>query len=478
MRHHSDPATFVTVNPATEEVLAEYRGHTSAEIDRALDGARGALRQWRIRGFDERAAVLRRVAAALRGDSAECSRLITTEMGKPLAEAEAEVEKCARGCEFFADNAAQMLADEVIPSSAAHSYITYEPVGVVLGIMPWNFPLWQVMRFTAPAMMVGNAVVLKHAPNVTGCALALRGLLASAGVPAGIFDILIVAPEETEHTVSRLIADGRVDAVTFTGSDRAGRAVGTAAGAAIKKAVLELGGSDPFIILADAKLETVVTQAVAARFLNAGQSCVSPKRFIVDRRLASDFTELLVEEVSALVVGDPCQEGTQVGPLARLDLLETLERQVDATAEDGAELLLGGRRMERRGFFYTPSVMANVAPGMTAAREELFGPVAVVLEAADDDEAIALANDTSYGLGASIWTADVMHAQQLAREVQSGTVFVNGMVLSDPRLPFGGTKRSGYGRELGAAGIREFSNLRTIWLGPQSDDGDAEPAGD
>jgi succinate-semialdehyde dehydrogenase/glutarate-semialdehyde dehydrogenase len=314
--------------------------------------------------------------------------------------------------------------------------------------------------------MAGNAVVLKHAPNVTACALALRDIAASAEVPSGVLDVVLVAPEDVPEVVPGLIADRRVDAVTFTGSDRAGSIVASLAGLAVKKSVLELGGSDPFIVLADADIPAVAAAASAARFLNAGQSCVSPKRFIVDGSVAAEFARLLAAAAEKIVVGDPNERETELGPLARADLLATLERQVEATVAEGAEIALGGARVPRRGFFFPPTVLTSVANDMTAAQEELFGPVACVLAADGVDDAVALANDTRYGLGASIWTADVERAEHLAHRVESGSVFVNGMVVSDPRLPIGGTKRSGYGRELGTAGIREFANLRTFWFGP------------
>lgn len=457
---------FTTVDPSTEQVLAEYHSCTASDIDEVLDRACAAQREWGARGFDARAEALRDVARSLRAEAPRYARLITQEMGKPIGEAEAEIEKSAWGCEFYAENAEEMLAGEIIESTAAQSYTVHEPIGVVLGVMPWNFPFWQVIRFAAPALMAGNAVVLKHAPNVTGCALALRMLFRALDIPEGLFEILVVAPSDVSHVVPAVIADRRVAAVTFTGSDRAGSEVGAAAGRAIKKSVLELGGSDPFIVLSDANLTEAAKGAVTARFLNAGQSCASPKRLIVDRSVLEGFVALLVDAVREIAVGDPLETSTRLGPLARADLRDAVERQVEAAVGEGARILLGGGRLDRRGFFYAPTVVTDVNERMTVAQEEVFGPVAVILAAKDERDAIELANATSYGLAASIWTNDLERAERRVREIECGCVFVNGIVASDPRLPFGGTKRSGYGRELGAAGLREFTNLRTVWVGP------------
>jgi succinate-semialdehyde dehydrogenase / glutarate-semialdehyde dehydrogenase len=457
-------SAVVTVDPATGERLAEYPAFSDAEVDAALDRAAAAQTGWAARAFAERAAVLRRTAEVLRAESEDLALLVTREMGKPLAEARAEVEKCATACEFYAEHAGDFLADEPVATNADRSWIGYEPVGVVLAVMPWNFPLWQVLRFAAPALMAGNAALLKHSPNTTGCALAVARVLRDAGAPEGLFTALVVAEPDVPAVTGRLIEDPRVGAVTITGSERAGRAVGAASGAALKRSVLELGGSDPFVVLADADLPRVAALAARGRLLNAGQSCISPKRLVVDAAVAEEFTRLLVAEVEALAVGDPQDAGTDVGPMAREDLLEGVHRQVEASVAAGARLLTGGRRLDRPGTFYAPTVLAGVRPGVPAYDEEVFGPVAAVVEVDGEDEAVRVANDTRYGLGASVWTADPDRGIAVARRIRSGAAFVNAVVASDVRMPFGGTRASGYGRELAAAGIREFVNVRTWWV--------------
>ena len=457
-------SAVVTVNPATGETLAEYPAFADAEVDAALADADAAQGAWAALPIEERAVVLRRVAAILRDEIDDLALLVTREMGKPLVEARAEVEKCATTCDFYADNAAAFLADEHIATSADRSWISYEPVGVVLAVMPWNFPLWQVLRFAAPALMAGNAALLKHSPNTTGCAVAVQRIVTAAGAPEGLFRALVVAEDDVPAVTQRLIADPRVGAVTITGSERAGRAVGAAAGDAIKKSVLELGGSDAFVVLADADLPRVAALAARGRLMNAGQSCISPKRLIVDASVAEEFTRLLVAEVEALVVGDPEAPGTHVGPMARADLRDGVHRQVEASVAAGARLLTGGRPLDNAGNFYAPTVLTDVAPGQIAYDEEIFGPVAIVIVADGDDEAVRIANDTRFGLGASVWTVDPERGIAVARRIRSGAVFVNALVASDVRMPFGGTRASGYGRELAAAGIREFVNVRTWWV--------------
>ena len=457
-------STVVTVNPATGERLAEYPVFSDAEVDAALDRAAGAQAGWAALPHSDRADVLRRAAAVLRAEVDDLALLVTREMGKPLDEARAEVEKCATACDYYAEHAGEFLADEPVDTSADRSWIGYEPVGVVLAVMPWNFPLWQVLRFAAPALMAGNAALLKHSPNTTGCAMAVQRVLTDAGAPVGLFVALVVAEPDVPAVTRRLIGDPRVGAVTITGSERAGRAVGSAAGDAIKKSVLELGGSDPFVVLADADLPRVAAMAARGRFLNAGQSCISPKRFVVDASVVEEFTRLLVAEVEALTVGDPERPGTDVGPMAREDLLEGVHRQVEASVARGARLLAGGRRLEGPGNFYAPTVLAEVAPGQPAYDEEVFGPVATVIAADSDDDAVRIANDTRFGLGASVWTRDPDRGIAVARRIRSGAVFINAVVASDVRMPFGGTRASGYGRELAAAGIREFVNVRTWWV--------------
>jgi succinate-semialdehyde dehydrogenase / glutarate-semialdehyde dehydrogenase len=454
----------VTLNPATGERLAEYPVFSDADVDTALARADEAQRVWAEVSMAERAVVLRGVATTLSTDIGELALLVTREMGKPLAESRAEVEKCAAACDYYAEHAHLFLADEPVATSADRSWIGYDPIGVVLAVMPWNFPLWQVLRFAAPALMAGNAALLKHSPNTTGCALAVQRVFTDAGAPEGLFTALVVAERDVPAVTRRLIGDSRVGAVTITGSERAGRAVGAATGDAIKKSVLELGGSDPFVVLADAELPRVAAMAARGRFLNAGQSCISPKRFVVDASVVEEFTRLLVAEVSALSVGDPEAAGTDIGPMAREDLLQGVHRQVEESVAAGARLLAGGHRLEGSGFFYAPTVLADVVPGMPAYDAEIFGPVATVIVADGDDDAVRIANDTRFGLGASVWTADPERGVAVGRGIRSGAVFVNAVVASDVRMPFGGIRASGYGRELAAAGIREFVNVRTWWV--------------
>jgi succinate-semialdehyde dehydrogenase/glutarate-semialdehyde dehydrogenase len=457
-------STITTVNPATGETLAIYRAMSDAEISAALDGAAHAQHSWAAMDFDHRAAILQRAATELRRRKDDLAVLVTREMGKPIAESEAEVEKCAVGLEYYADHAKTFLANEPCDTDADESWVSFEPVGIVLAIMPWNFPLWQVFRFAAPALMAGNATVLKHSPNTTGTALQAEALLTAAGLPIGLFTTLVVAEPDVPTVTENLIADPRVGAVTITGSERAGSAVGSVAGREIKKSVLELGGSDPFVVLADADLRTVATLAAKARFLNAGQSCISPKRFIVEESVSAEFARLLVDAVQRLKVGDPEQRDTDVGPLARADLLDATARQVDSSVAAGAKLLTGGTRLtDRPGNFYTPTVLADIGPGMAAYHDEIFGPVAAVITVTDAHHAVAVANDTRFGLGASVWGRDIDNAAAVGKRINSGACFINAVVASDVRVPFGGTKRSGYGRELACAGIREFVNVRTWW---------------
>ena len=458
--------TLRSVNPATGEELASYPEHTPGDLDAALAGADAAQRAWATTSFAERRRYLEAAARLLREGRDQFARLMTLEMGKPVAEAAAEVDKCAWSCEFYAAQAEGFLADEPVETGAFASWVAYQPLGVVLAVMPWNFPFWQVLRFAAPALMAGNGALLKHSPNVPGCALAVEELLARSGLPPGLFRTLLVADASVTEATGRLLADPRVAAVTLTGSERAGTAVGTAAGRALKKCVLELGGSDPFLVLADADLEAAAEAAARARFLNGGQSCIAAKRFIVEEPVAEEFEERFAAAVAALPVGDPLDPATRIGPLARADLLDALERQVEASVAAGATVLLGGGRLEGPGWFHAPTVLVGVTPEMPVFTEETFGPVAAVTRAADEEAAIALANDTPYGLGASIWTRDLERARRLGRRIESGSLFVNAVVASDPRLPFGGVKRSGYGRELATVGIREFTNIRTFWVQP------------
>jgi succinate-semialdehyde dehydrogenase/glutarate-semialdehyde dehydrogenase len=387
-------------------------------------------------------------------------------MGKPIREALTEVDKCAAVLDYYADSGERFLADEINDDTDAdQSWVSFDPLGVVLGIMPWNYPLWQVFRFAAPALMAGNAVLLKHAANTTGCALAIQRVLIDAGLPPGVLTALVIAEEDVPSATAQLVADPRIAAVTLTGSERAGSAVAAIAGREIKKCVLELGGSDPFIVLADADLERVAAHAVRARFLNAGQSCISPKRLIVEQPVAKQFTRLVVEAAERLKTGDPEKPDSDIGPLARRDLRDAFARQVQSSVEAGAVVLAGGYvPSDCAGNYYLPTVLGGVRPGMPAYDEEMFGPVASIITVNDVDRAVAIANDTPSGLGASVWSSDLRIARSVGQQITSGACFVNAAVTSDPRVPFGGTKRSGYGRELGQAGIREFVNARTWWV--------------
>jgi succinate-semialdehyde dehydrogenase/glutarate-semialdehyde dehydrogenase len=449
------------VNPATGDLIRDYPDHTAGQVDQSLARAVEAYRQWRRRELDERLGVLRSAAGVLRETVAEHSELMTAEMGKPIREARAEIEKCAWVCDFYAERAAEMLTPQTVETDASRSLVRFDPIGAVLGIMPWNFPYWQVFRYAVPTLAAGNVALLKHASNVPGCALAIEAIWRRAGLPEGGFTTLLIAGAEASDLVGRR----EIAAVTLTGSDAAGRAVAAAAGHHLKKTVLELGGSDPFVVLADADPEKVARAAVAARTLNSGQSCIAAKRFIVDGSIAARFETALAGAMDALVVGDPLDEATKVGPLAREDLVEDLHDQVERAVAAGARLVTGGRRLDGPGFFYAPTVLADVEPGNPAFDEETFGPVAPVIRARDTEHAVELANRSPFGLGASLWSGDAEAAAALVPRIEAGSVFVNGIVKSDPRLPFGGVKDSGYGRELSAFGLREFVNVKTVWIG-------------
>jgi acyl-CoA reductase-like NAD-dependent aldehyde dehydrogenase len=405
---------------------------------------------------------MREAANYLRANTARFAALMTGEMGKPIRQSEAEVEKCAWCCDFYAEHAESFLSEIETPSSATKSYVAFDPLGPVLAVMPWNFPFWQVFRFAAPALMAGNTGVLKHASNVPACGIAIEEVFREAGFPGGVFQSLLVS----SGRVAGIIEDDRIRAVTLTGSDIAGSRVAEVSGRVLKKTVLELGGSDPFIVLADADLGAAVSTAVNARYQNAGQSCIAAKRFIVEQAVVGEFTERFVEAVGQLRVGDPAVRETEIGPVARDDLRDDLENQVHRSVAMGAVVLAGGHRIEGQGYFYAPTVVSEVTPEMAVFAEETFGPVAAIVRARDAAEAVELANQSQFGLGAALWTSDVEVGRRLARDIEAGSVFINGMVASDPRLPFGGVKRSGYGRELGAYGIREFMNTKTVWIGP------------
>lgn len=453
-------AKIQSINPTTAAVIGEYRLHADAEVADKLRTAEQAYASWQQSSLDHRAGALLAVARKLSQRRDELAALMTQEMGKPITQAEAEVDKCGRVCRFYAERAGEFLRSEPALNDGARSYVRFDPLGPVLAIMPWNFPLWQVFRFAAPAVMAGNVGLLKHASNVTGCALAIEDLFGQAGFPAGVMTTLVVESDQVE----RLIQHSAIRAVTLTGSERAGQQVAAEAGKQLKKSVLELGGSDPFLVLADADLRDVIGKAVQARTQNSGQSCIAAKRFIVERGILAEFTSRMVEQTASLVVGDPMDRDTDVGPLARGDLRDTLHDQVQRSVAAGAELLCGGEPGAGEGFFYQPTVLGGVQPGMAAFDEETFGPVAAIVAAEDRDHAIALANQSSFGLGASIWTADVGWAEQAAERIEAGAVFINEMVKSDPHVPFGGIKRSGYGRELAEFGIREFTNIKTVWV--------------
>jgi succinate-semialdehyde dehydrogenase/glutarate-semialdehyde dehydrogenase len=448
------------INPATEEPFDCPGEFTEQQIHATLQSARQAFETWRQTPVAQRGRLMKAAGAVLRRDRDRLTRLMATEMGKPIAGGEQEVEKCAWTCDFFADHAAQMLQNESIATDAAHSYVRYDPLGPVFAIMPWNFPFWQVFRFACPALMTGNVGLLKHAPNVPGCALAIERTFKEAGFPPGVFANLFLSNDQA----AGVIKDPVVRAVTLTGSGRAGRSVAATAGAALKKVVLELGGSDPFIVLDDADVQQVARAAAAARCINSGQSCIAAKRFIVERSIAEDFEYHFKEAMCALPVGDPRDRQTAIGPMARLDLLENLDDQVRRSVQAGARVVCGGKRAARKGYFYEPTVLAEVRPGMAAFDEETFGPVAALIECDGPDDAVRLANQSIFGLGASIWTQDIERAEQLAARIEAGCVFVNASVKSDARLPFGGIKDSGFGRELGVPGIREFVNVKTVWI--------------
>ena len=449
-----------SINPATGEVLESFQEMTTSEVDRILEAAYTTFHEWRSRPFVDRAKKMREAARVLRAAREKYARTMALEMGKPIVQGEAEVEKCASVCDYYAEHAEAFLADQPRETDASRSYVRFEPLGPVLAIMPWNFPFWQVFRFAAPALMAGNAGILKHASNVPRCALHIEDVFREAGFPEGLFRVVLVGT----GMVPAIIADPRIRAATLTGSDSAGSKVAEQAGRELKKTVLELGGSDPFIVLEDADIKKAAKAAAEARLINSGQSCIAAKRFIAVEKIADTFLEVFVSEMRSRRMGDPLDRATQVGPQARDDLRASLHRQVEESVKRGAELLLGGRIPEGPGAFYPPTVLAAVNKGMPAFDEETFGPVAAVIRARDEADAIRLANDSQFGLGASLWTQDLDRAERLVRQIEVGCIFVNEVVKSDPRLPFGGVKRSGYGRELSEYGIREFVNIKSVWM--------------
>jgi len=452
--------TLQSINPATGDVLETFAETSAAELDTILERADAASRDWRRQPVAQRADRLRAAARVLREHQAEYARTMALEMGKPLAQGAAEVEKCAWACDYYAEQGDALLAPQSRATEAVRSYIRFDAIGPVLAIMPWNFPFWQVFRFAAPALLAGNAGVLKHAANVSRCALEIEDVFRRAGFPEGLFRAVLLQ----NAGVAAVIADPRIRAVTLTGSDRAGTQVAEQAGRHLKKTVLELGGSDPFIVLADADLDAAARTAAEARLINSGQSCIAAKRFIVVAAVADRFLEPFAAAMRARRVGDPFDPATQIGPQARLDLRANLHRQVEASVARGARVILGGALPDGRGAYYPATVLVAVEPGMPAFDEETFGPVAAVIRAKDESDAIAIANASAYGLGASLWTRDRERGERLAGALEVGSVFVNALVKSDPRLPFGGVKRSGYGRELSEYGLREFVNVKTVWV--------------
>jgi len=450
--------TIESIDPATGVVVRRYAGHSAHDAAGIVESAHEAWREWRATDHGTRAALLIAAAARLRSRRDELARLMATEMGKPLAQGASEVDKCAWVCEYYAEHGAAHLADDIVATDAGKSYVAFQPLGVVLAVMPWNFPFWQVFRFAAPALMAGNVGVLKHASNVPGCALAIEEIFREAGFPADAFRTLLIGSAQVEAVIRHPL----VRAVTITGSTPAGRAVAAQAGAVLKKTVLELGGSDPYIVLDDADLNHAAATCVSSRLINAGQSCISAKRFIVVESVMTAFAQRFVDGMRATVMGHPLAAATQMGPLARHDLRDALHRQVMDSVERGATLLLGGEIPPGEGAYYPPTVLAGVRPGMSAYDEELFGPVAALVAARDESDAIRIANDSAFGLGAAVFTRDLDRGERVAQRLEAGATFVNALVASDPRLPFGGIKESGYGRELGAYGIREFVNIKTI----------------
>jgi succinate-semialdehyde dehydrogenase/glutarate-semialdehyde dehydrogenase len=451
-----------SINPTTEETLTSFEPHNAQAVNERLDTAWQAQKKFRRTPIQDRLTLLTDLARVLRKNKQAYARLITLEMGKAFGESLGEIEKCAVTCEYYAAHAGKFLADEIVASNASDSRVVFDPLGILLAVMPWNYPFWQAMRAAIPAVAAGNTVVLKHASNVPQCALALESLFTEAGAPAGIFTTLLVSAS----SVQSLIEDSRIAAVTFTGSTPVGRTIASQAGNALKKQVLELGGSDPFIVLADADIKLAAAAAARARFQNAGQSCISSKRFIVENTVADAFVAAFRSETERFVMGDPFAEGTTVGPMARESLRDDLHKQVAASIGEGARVVLGGKVNNDKGYFYAPTILDHVSPGMTVAREETFGPAAAVIRVASVEEAIDVANSTEFGLGAALWSQDLARAAVLAHQIDAGAVFVNGMVASDARLPFGGVKQSGYGRELGVYGLREFTNIKTVWTGP------------
>jgi succinate-semialdehyde dehydrogenase / glutarate-semialdehyde dehydrogenase len=452
---------IATINPANGEVLKTFEPHNDEEIALKLDLAEKSFQKYRFISFPERAQWMKSAAEILQQDKAQFAKLMTLEMGKTYKSAVAEVEKCASVCRYYAENAADLLKDNYVQTDASKSFVKYQPIGVILAVMPWNFPFWQVFRFVAPTLMAGNVGLLKHASNVPQCALAIEDIIQRAGFPQGVFQTLLIPANK----VANVISDDRVKAATLTGSEFAGASLASVAGKQIKKTVLELGGSDPFIVLESANMEAAVATATTARMLNNGQSCIAAKRFIVAESVADEFEKLLLEKFQSLKVGDPMHPETDVGPLATPDILKELDQQVQTCIQNGGKILTGGHPLsELPGNFYPPTIIIDIPPDSAIAKDEFFGPVAMLFRVPNIDVAIEIANSTPFGLGASAWTTNTEEQEKLIEEIEAGAVFINDMVKSDPRLPFGGIKRSGYGRELSIQGIHEFVNVKTVWV--------------
>ena len=452
---------IASINPATAETLREFSALSAQQIEQKLQLAADTFRTYRRTSFAERSRMMLRAAEILESEKQQFGRTMTTEMGKPLKAAIGEAEKCAWVCRYYAENAERHLADQIVETNAKKSYVHFQPLGPVLAVMPWNFPFWQVFRFAAPALMAGNVGLLKHSSNVPQSALAIEEIFARAGFPQGVFQTLLIGSDAVEG----ILKDPRVVAATLTGSEPAGRSVAGISGKEIKKTVLELGGSDPFIVMPSANFDTAVKTAVQARTINNGQSCIAAKRFIVAEEIYNRFEERFVNEMKALRIGDPMDESTQIGPLATPQILDDLVEQVNKAVAGGARILTGGKKLDRPGNFYEPTVLVDIDPSSPVSCEEIFGPVAMLFRVANIDEAIRLANATTFGLGSAAWTNDANEQTQFIEEIEAGCVFINGMVASDPRLPFGGVKNSGYGRELAEFGIREFVNIKSVWIG-------------
>lgn len=462
--HVGDGGELETINPFTGSLTGTWDEHTSGEIEEIIAGADGAFLSWRESSHDHRGELLGNLAGLLLSRKDDLARLMAVEMGKPVTQGRAEIEKCAVVCRFYAEKGSEFLQNIPVKTEAANSYVCHQPLGTIYAVMPWNFPFWQVFRFAAPAVMAGNSFVLKHSPNVTGCALEIGDLFTDAGFPQGLTGILLVSSDNVPRVSTRIVADRRVKAVTLTGGTRAGRHVASMAGQSLKRCVLELGGSDPAIILEDADLAHAARTCSFSRLINSGQNCIASKRFVAVEKIYDEFLELLVMEMTSGKMGDPMDESVSMGPLARYDLRDQLHRQVAGSVEMGAELLAGGRIPDLQGAFYPPTVLGNCRSGMPVFDEETFGPVAAVCRASDEDEALEIAGDTVFGLGASVFTRDTARGERIALGLGAGACFVNTFVRSDPRLPFGGTGDSGYGRELSIQGMLEFTNCKTVYI--------------